>query len=121
MRALRFILVLVAGLALLAWGALVAVQRTTRDWFDRDIQLRAGLAVSGAREALVAHWGDGQRAGVLDVLLAITRDERIMAAVACDADLKLLAQAGDHPAQLSCPAVGPHVRPSAGSPDCRYR
>jgi trehalose 6-phosphate synthase len=115
-RALRFILALVVGLALLAWGALSIVQQTTREWFDRDIQLRSSLAVSGARQALVAHWGEGQRSGILDVLLAITRDERVMAAVACGADLTLLAQAGDYPRQLPCSAVAPHLRAAAETP-----
>ena len=60
-QALRFTVALVAGLALLTWGASVVVTRTTRAWFERDMLLRAQLAVSGAREALVAHWD--QRGG----------------------------------------------------------
>ena len=32
-QALRFAVFLVAGLALLTWGASVVVDRTTRDWF----------------------------------------------------------------------------------------
>ena len=59
-QALRFAVALVAGLALLTWGASVVVSRTTRAWFERDMLLRAQLAVSGAREALVSHWGPGQ-------------------------------------------------------------
>ena len=62
-QALRFILALVAGLALLTWGASVVVSRTTRAWFERDMLLRAQLAVSGARETLVSHWAAGQRGG----------------------------------------------------------
>ncbi|MEK6630442.1 MAG: trehalose-6-phosphate synthase, partial [Acidobacteriota bacterium] len=116
MRALRFIIALVAGLALLTWGASVVVNRTTRDWFDRDIQLRAKLAVAGTREALVSHWDQGRPARLRDILLEITRDERIMAAAACGRDLALLAHAGDYPAQISCPSIGPHVRPTADAP-----
>ena len=56
-QALRFALALVAGLALLTWGASVLVTRTTRAWFEKDMQLRAELAVSGAREALVVALG----------------------------------------------------------------
>ncbi len=111
LRALRFILALVAGLALLTWIASVVVSRTTRDWFERDIQLRSRLAVSGAREALVAHWGN--HAQLRKVLTDIARDERIMAAVACGPDLDKLAQAGAYPEQLACSEVGPHVRPTA--------
>jgi trehalose 6-phosphate synthase len=115
MRALRFIIPLVAGLALLTWVASVIVSRTTREWFERDIQLRARLAVSGASETLVSHWGGGSRSQLSKILGEISRDERIMAAAACGADLRLLAHAGDYPEQLACSVVGPHVRPSAES------
>jgi trehalose 6-phosphate synthase len=120
MRALRFIVVLVVGLALLTWGALVIVQRTTREWFDRDILLRSRLAVAGAREAIVAHWSDDQVSGLKDILLEITRDERIMGAAACSADLRLLAQAGSYPTELSCQSIGPHVRPSTDAPPAEW-
>jgi trehalose 6-phosphate synthase len=116
MRALRFIVVLVAGLALLTWGALVVVQRTTREWFDRDILLRSRLAVTGAHNALVARWGSSDPAALEDVLLEITRDERIMGAAACSADLRLLARGGTYPPQLTCTSIGPYLRPSAGTP-----
>ena len=46
-QALRFAVALVAGLALLTWGASVVVDRTTRDWFERDMLLRAELAARG--------------------------------------------------------------------------
>ncbi len=116
MRAVRFIAVLVAGLALLTWVALVVVQRTTKEWFDRDILLRSTLAVRGAHEALVAHWDPADAAGLQTILQAISRDERIMGAGACSAELELLAHAGAYPAELSCPSIGLHVRPSAESP-----
>jgi hypothetical protein len=48
-RLARFIAVLVIGLALLTWGALRVVYDTTRAWFERDMNLRAQLAVNGAR------------------------------------------------------------------------
>jgi trehalose 6-phosphate synthase len=113
MRALRFILVLVAGLALLTWAASLVVQQTTRDWFDRDIQLRARLAVTGAHEALLSHWDPGQATALHEILLGITRDERIMAAAACGTDMSLLARAGNYPLQLTCGLVGLRVLPAA--------
>ena len=90
-QALRFILALVAGLALLTWGASVVVSRTTRAWFERDMLLRAQLAVSGARETLVSHWAARQQAELRTSLVELTHDERIMAAAACAADLTPLA------------------------------
>ena len=86
-QALRFTLALVAGLALLTWGASVVVSRTTRAWFERDMLLRAELAVSGARETLVAHWAVGQQAELRKTLIELTHDERVLGAAACAADL----------------------------------
>jgi trehalose 6-phosphate synthase len=115
-QALRFVLALVAGLALLTWGASVLVSRTTRAWFERDMELRAELAVSGAREALVTHWGPGQEAELRKVLVALTRDERVLGAAACGADLAPRVQTTDYPAPLSCVQIGPQVRAAAGAP-----
>jgi trehalose 6-phosphate synthase len=116
MRALRFIAALIVGLAVLTWVASVVVNRTTRAWFDRDIQLRANLAVSGIHDGLVANW-DRDRSGRLrEILAVLTRDERIMAAAACGDDLTFLVRVGDYPAQVSCQTVGAHVRPTSDTP-----
>ncbi|HSD65226.1 MAG TPA: trehalose-6-phosphate synthase, partial [Vicinamibacteria bacterium] len=113
-HSLRFVAALVAGLALLAWGASVLVTRTTRAWFERDMLLRAQLAVSGAREALLSHWG--HEAELKGVLVGMTRDERVLGAAACGADLLPLARTVDYPASLSCEGLAPGVRPRADSP-----
>jgi hypothetical protein len=47
-RAARFMAVLLVGLGLLTWVGHVALTRTTRRWFERDVELRARLAVSSA-------------------------------------------------------------------------
>jgi len=114
---LRFALALVLGLGLVTWGASMLVHRTTRAWFERDLNLRAELAVRGARQALVAHWHKEQRSHLRDLLAEITRDERIMGAAACASDLTLLARTTDFPKQISCEELGPHVRPAEGAPD----
>jgi trehalose 6-phosphate synthase len=46
-----------------------------------------------------------------DLLLEITRDERIMAAAACNADLTLLAGTADYPNRFSCADLGVRLRP----------
>jgi hypothetical protein len=111
-RALRFIIAMVVGLAFLTWGASVIVSRTTREWFDRDVQLRARLAVGGARETLLASWDQGRPDRLHETLAVITRDARIMAAIACRADFELLARAGNYPEQLACTSIGPNLRAS---------
>jgi trehalose 6-phosphate synthase len=120
-QALRFILALVIGLALLTWGASVLVNRTIRAWFEKDMQLRAQLAINGAREALASHWAQGQERALGKILVELTHDERILGAAACGADLTLRAQTADYPAQLSCSSLGVHVRPGVDSSPAAWK
>jgi len=106
----RFVVALVLGLGLLAWLASIIVQRTTRNWFQKDTILRAQLVINGARQALSEHWSKKHRKDLQNTLVEITRDERIMAAAACGADLTLLASTADFPPEFSCRQVGHHVR-----------
>ena len=76
--------------------------------------------MSGARQALIAHWHKEQRADLQDLLAEITHDERIMAAAACAADLTL-ADANARTIPRSSPApnsgrtsVPPPDAPAAG-------
>src|SRR5512143_775489 len=115
-QALRFTLALVAALALLTWGASLLVSRTTRSWFERDMQLRAELAVSAAREELVAHWQPGHEAQLRKALLELTRDERVMAAAACGADGSPRFWTADYPPPLSCGSMEAGVRSDPRSP-----
>jgi trehalose 6-phosphate synthase len=112
-RAARFLVVLMVGLALVAWAASAIVHRTTRDWFEKDVSLRAQLVVSGARQALAANWRKEQRSQLQNLLAEIAHDERIMAAAACTADLASLTRTKDFPPQFDCPSIGSRVRVSA--------
>ena len=114
--AVRFLVALVLGLALVTWIASVMVQRTTRAWFERDLSLRAELAVRGARQGLASHWDKELRSELRSLLAEITRDERIMGAAACSSDLALLARTRDFPDQLSCEELGRQVRPPDDAP-----
>ena len=120
-RAFQFAVALILGLGLLTWVASVTVNETTRDWFEKDVSLRAQLVVSGARQALVSHWHKEQRADLRDLLVEITHDERIMAAAACTADLTLLTRTPDYPTQFGCEELGKHVRPADGGPASAWR
>ena len=109
---IKFLIGLVLSLALLTWATSVLVQRTTRKWFENDVRLRAELAVSGAREALSAHWTKADRRELERMLGEIARDERIMAAAACDMDLTLLTKTPGFPEQFSCKDIGPQIKRS---------
>ncbi len=110
-QALRFTVVLVAGLGLLAWGAFVAVTSTTRRWFEKDVALRSDLAVNGSRRALLSDLQKKDWAALSELLGDITRDERIMAAGACTAERRLVASTQDYPLEFSCGRVGAHIAP----------
>src|SRR4051812_1720336 len=100
--ALRFAVVLVAGLALLAWAALALVSSTTRDWSSKDLELRALLAVNGTRRAITAAWESGNQAALRGLMADITRDERIMGAAACSAEGHWVVRTADFPAEIAC-------------------
>jgi trehalose 6-phosphate synthase len=112
---MKFLTGLLLSLALLTWGTSVLLQRTTRKWFENDVRLRAELVVSGAREALSAHWAKNDRRELARTLGEITRDERIMAAAACTVDSTLLTKTPGFPGRFSCEAVGPLMRSSSGA------
>lgn len=111
-RLAQFVVVLVVSLGIVTWIASGIVDQQTREWFDKDVRLRSALAVSGAREALVSHWSEPDRASLRRLLGDITRDERIMAAAACGSDLTLLAHTSDFPAELTCETVGEPLSPA---------
>lgn len=104
----RFILALIVGLALLMWAASGVVQTTAREWFERDVSSRAQLVLTGAAQSLADSWYNPE--ALERQLLALARDERVMAAAACGADLNLLASTPGFPEDFSCSAVGSRVR-----------
>jgi len=114
-RSLRFVAVLVVGLGLVTWVASLLVHRTTGEWFEKDIRLRSQLAVNGARQGLIGHWGKDQPDDLQEILLEITRDERIMAAAAYAPDLALITKTPEFPDAFSCEGMGPKVRAAAES------
>ncbi len=112
---IRFVVAVIVGLAVLTGVASLVVSRTLQGWFERDLELRAQLAVSGARQGLITKWQAGDRQAIAALLLDLTHDERMLAASACDQYLQQLARTPQYPAGLSCEDLGPDVRPSAGS------
>jgi trehalose 6-phosphate synthase len=95
---------LLIGLAGLTWFAASAVQKTTREWFEKDITLRIRLVANSAAPALVHRWSQDDAKGLERLLGDISRDERIMAAALCG-DGRLLAATVGFPAELTCPKI----------------
>ena len=107
-RAARFLAALLLGLALLASASYLVMTQVTREWFEKDLRLRTELAVTAARRGLVNNWPDRER--LTERLADITRDERIMGAVACSPDGSVLAATTAYPPDLSCRATVEKVR-----------
>jgi len=116
-RTLRFLLALLAGLAVLTLAGAAVVQKTTRQWFDEDIALRVRLVATGAGSALLQRWSSQDRVSLEQLLADIARDERIMAAAACGPDSTLLAQTPAFPADLNCLHISERMRAAAGHED----
>lgn len=114
----RLILALIVGLALLMWAASGVVQTTAREWFERDVSSRAQLVLTGATQSLADAWYNPKE--LEKQLVALARDERVMAAAACGDDLSPLASTPGFPEEFSCSAVGSRVRATdsiAGAPE----
>lgn len=111
-QAIRFLLVLLAGLGLLTAAGYVALTRTTQGWFEADVELRAGLAVASAKVGLARTWRRDLRR--LEAILAdITRDKRIMGAAACTPHGDPIVSTEAYPAEFSCRAVLDRMRQEA--------
>jgi len=107
-RIAQVILALIIGLALLTWAASGVVETTVREWFERDVNSRAHLALTSARQSLAHVWGDPKE---LDgQLQAFAREERVMAVSACGVDLSTRSSTPGFPQEFNCSEVGPRVR-----------
>ena len=104
-RVARFLVVLLASGAVLAWVAALVVTRTTRHWFEEDIVARAGQVAEHTRPALLPRWAPGQSEALGAVLANLVRDERLLGAAACSEDAQPLARTPLLPPQLSCSVV----------------
>jgi hypothetical protein len=95
---------LLLGLAAALFVVSRVVTLTTMRWFERDLALRAELAIAGARSSLVEHADDPIR--VRELFDAITHDERILGVALCDAHGDLIVASRDYPANLHGPSLG---------------
>lgn len=123
-RLIIFITGLIFVMAVLAFGASLVVERSLTRWFEKDIRLRAQLAVSGAHELLADNWMEERLPKLAAILTRMTRDERILAAAACGEDLTVLARTPGFEAfsgGLACQRLGSKVRPATDSPATAWR
>jgi trehalose 6-phosphate synthase len=110
----RVLVPLVLFLGLLAWGASELMNRTTRAWFVRDVNLRARLAVSGVRDAMATHLESGDRRRLSAVLAELARDERIMGAAVCAPSQRVPVRTGAVPERYGCDVIEKRVASAPG-------
>ncbi len=114
-RLFQFVLIMFISLALLAWGTSRLVQETARQWFQRDLSLRARLVVTGSRVSLAADWNEVLQQELQKQLIEIARDERIMAVAACGLDFSMLASTPGFPSEFGCREIGTRASYFEGS------
>ena len=114
-RLVQFVLAMIAGLALLAWGVAGFVQETARRWFENDLSLRARLVVTGSRASLAADWHKDRQRELQAQLIEIARDERILAVAACGTDFSMLASTPGFPNEFGCREIGARASSSESS------
>jgi trehalose 6-phosphate synthase len=111
----RFILALIVGLALLTWATSGVVDTTVREWFERDASSRARLVLTGSRQSLADAWYDPLN--LQKQLAALSQDERVIGAAACDPDFSTRSVTPGFPPEFNCLAVGPRVRVTEATAD----
>jgi trehalose 6-phosphate synthase len=109
---------LVITLGLLTWGASLVIRQVTQAWFERDLTLRAELAVSGARLALVNAWTGAPVPALRNLLSEISQDERVLGVAACRAsDFTLIVATPGFPSAFACDRFGLLVKPVSHDDD----
>jgi trehalose 6-phosphate synthase len=106
--ALRYLTLLFASLALVAWAASAFSNRQAEAWAERDTGLRARLAISAAGPSLAGASGAAARA----LLDAMVRNDRLLGAALCRRDGGLEAASAGYPAGLGCDALPQEARES---------
>ena len=104
--AIRYLVLLFASLALVAWGASALFNRQAMEWAERDMGMRARLAVSAAGPSLGQATGPAAR----KLLEAMVRDERLMGAALCQRDGRPEFASGGFPAGLGCAELPAEAR-----------
>ncbi|HYC57581.1 MAG TPA: trehalose-6-phosphate synthase [Candidatus Binatia bacterium] len=107
---IRFVVTLIAGLALLCAVAWLIVVDTTRAWFERDLALRSGLAVYGAHRWLAEELEQDDDIALSAMLADIVNDERILGALVCDSRFVTVAATAEAPPGLTCSEVAARLR-----------
>lgn len=110
---LRFIIPLLASLALLAYAAVPLADKLMLSWFMRDLDIRSSLIATTAEETLIQHVRTGSRNKILGYLNRLNQDERLFAIGVCDTGQKGLVATTTFPKDLRCHELDRYANPEA--------
>ncbi|HNN57538.1 MAG TPA: trehalose-6-phosphate synthase [Leptospiraceae bacterium] len=102
---LRFLIPLLATIALLTGITSFLVSKTSQSWFERDVALRSELAVNSARASVLRAWNLHDSGALRKQLEEITRDTRIAGAGVCAPGGSVAAMAGHSGLGIDCARV----------------
>jgi trehalose 6-phosphate synthase len=102
LRDIRYAAPLLLLVVLFSLATLMVLDLATRRWFERDVALRAQLAVSGARDGFVQRMQSRDAESIRRLLAEITRDERILSGGFCSSDLQFFVSTYGYPENLGC-------------------
>lgn len=110
---LRFILPLVAVLALIAYAIVPLVDMLTVRWFVRDVDMRSKLIANTMEAPVTELLSTNAKAKLLSYLHRISQDERLYALGICVPSHQLIVKTQMWPEEVSCDKVHP-LRPDSG-------
>ncbi len=107
---LRFIIPLATILTLMAYGLVPLADELTKQWFIRDLDLRAQLISTTIQDPLAPLIEKNEVQKIKSLFERFTKDERLFALGYCDNSNRLLYKTKTFPAAIDCQATNT-VRP----------
>jgi trehalose 6-phosphate synthase len=103
--ALRFIVPLVAVLALLAMALVPLVDALMLRWWVNDLEIRSRLVANTMQDQLVDAVRDGNGARVRQLFRRAVEDERLYALAYCNLDGQIVYRTPTYPIELGCSEI----------------
>jgi trehalose-6-phosphate synthase len=103
---MRFFLSLIPVIALAVFGALQVMEKLESQWLVSDLARRSKLISESTQDYLIESYNAKRIASIGKLLNRISRDERLMGALFCSSDGKLIAKSEAPLGGVACDQVG---------------
>ncbi len=107
---LRFLVPLIAALALLAYIVVPQIDALTLRWFVRDLDSRAQLAAAPLADQLAELVPERANQKITTLLNSVTQNERLYAIAFCDRSNRVAYRSANLPAEVGCTASADETR-----------